>query len=188
MKPIKPYHYTNRVENNGAMMNGVGLISENYDKECPAPRLQPIDCSNDMDKVEGQQRGNILSNVNENIDSSVKDLYREPYGSTRTHNSPNIGQSNVDLQDIIQMESPKNMTIVQQGKILPYKEITKPFEMSDFYKYSTKFRQKQKSQTIDSSMSIPSASSTTSHKAQIQKIIYQPPNPSICHPIVNNFN
>uniref|UniRef100_A0A8W7PDP6 Cytohesin Ubiquitin Protein Inducing domain-containing protein n=1 Tax=Anopheles coluzzii TaxID=1518534 RepID=A0A8W7PDP6_ANOCL len=43
----------------------------------------------------------------------------------------------------IQMESPKNMTVVQQGKIMPYKEVTKPFEMSDFYKYSTKYRQKQ---------------------------------------------
>lgn len=169
------------------MMNGVGLISDNYDKECPPPRLQPIDCSNEIDKVEGQERSNIPSNVSEHIDNSVNDLSR-PYVSTKTHHSPNIGQSNVDLQDIIQMESPKNMTIVQQGKILPYKEITKPFEMSDFYKYSTKFRQKQKSQTIDSPNSIPAASSTTSHKAQIQKIIYQPPNPSICHPIVNNFN
>lgn len=45
--------------------------------------------------------------------------------------------------DIIQTESPKNMTVVQEGKIQPYKEICKPFEMSDFYKYSTKFRQNQ---------------------------------------------
>jgi len=36
-----------------------------------------------------------------------------------------------------------NITIVQQGKIQPYKEEEKPFEMADFYKYSTKFRQKQ---------------------------------------------
>lgn len=31
-------------------------------------------------------------------------------------------------------------TQVQQPKYVPYKETTKPFEMSDFYKYSTKFR------------------------------------------------
>lgn len=42
----------------------------------------------------------------------------------------------------IHVESPKNMTVVQQAKFQPYKEVTKPFEMSDFYKYSTKFRQK----------------------------------------------
>ncbi|XP_057323343.1 myb-like protein AA [Microplitis mediator] len=33
-------------------------------------------------------------------------------------------------------------TIIHAGKYQPYKEVTKPFEMSDFYKYSTKFRKK----------------------------------------------
>ncbi|XP_023288573.1 FERM domain-containing protein 4A isoform X2 [Orussus abietinus] len=36
----------------------------------------------------------------------------------------------------------KNCTIVQPGKYQPYREVTKPFEMSDFYKYSTKYRKK----------------------------------------------
>lgn len=45
----------------------------------------------------------------------------------------------------IRTESPKNMTVIQQAKFQPYKEVTKPFEMSDFYKYSTKFRQKSTS-------------------------------------------
>ena len=35
-----------------------------------------------------------------------------------------------------------NHTIVQPGKYQPYREVTKPFEMSDFYKYSTKFRKR----------------------------------------------
>ncbi|CAH1965196.1 unnamed protein product [Acanthoscelides obtectus] len=35
---------------------------------------------------------------------------------------------------------PKNCTIVQAGHCKPYHEETKPFEMSDFYKYSTKFK------------------------------------------------
>ncbi|XP_061726184.1 uncharacterized protein LOC133531795 [Cydia pomonella] len=39
------------------------------------------------------------------------------------------------------LESPKNLTVIEQGKCIPYREETKPFEMSDFYKYSTKFRQ-----------------------------------------------
>ena len=47
----------------------------------------------------------------------------------------------VAAEEEIQVESPKNVTVVQQGKFLPYKEESKPFEMSDFYKYSTKFRQ-----------------------------------------------
>ncbi|XP_052744359.1 translation initiation factor IF-2 [Bicyclus anynana] len=40
----------------------------------------------------------------------------------------------------VSLESPKNMTVIEQGKCIPYREETKPFEMSDFYKYSTKFR------------------------------------------------
>ncbi|KAI9581493.1 hypothetical protein GQX74_012818 [Glossina fuscipes] len=47
------------------------------------------------------------------------------------------------LSPDIRIESPKNVTIVQPATFQPYKEVTKPFEMSDFYKYSTKFRQKE---------------------------------------------
>lgn len=45
----------------------------------------------------------------------------------------------------IRIESPKNITIVKPATFRPYQEETKPFEMSDFYKYSTKFRQKESS-------------------------------------------
>lgn len=48
--------------------------------------------------------------------------------------SPVLVDSNVPL------ESPKNHMVVEVGKWQPYKETTKPFEMSDFYKYSTKFK------------------------------------------------
>lgn len=51
----------------------------------------------------------------------------------------------------IRIESPKNMTVIQQAKFQPYKEVSKPFEMSDFYKYSTKFRQKPDAATMGSS-------------------------------------
>ncbi|CAG5053492.1 unnamed protein product [Parnassius apollo] len=51
------------------------------------------------------------------------------------HSSPVLSPSAVSL------ESPKNLTVIEQGKCIPYREETKPFEMSDFYKYSTKFRQ-----------------------------------------------
>ncbi|XP_011633904.1 uncharacterized protein LOC105425045 isoform X2 [Pogonomyrmex barbatus] len=41
--------------------------------------------------------------------------------------------------------SSQNCTVVQPGKYQPYREVTKPFEMSDFYKYSTKFRKRNES-------------------------------------------
>lgn len=99
----------------------------------------------------------------------------------------------------IQTESPKNVTIVQQGKIMPYKEVTKPFEMSDFYKYSTKFRQKQQQQQQQHQFQPPQQQSSPSGQMSpngnsmlgpngelMQKAVYQPPNPSMCRPI--NYN
>lgn len=43
----------------------------------------------------------------------------------------------------IQVESPKNVTIIQEGSWKPYKEEIKSYEISDFYKYSQKYRQQQ---------------------------------------------
>lgn len=51
-----------------------------------------------------------------------------------------------EVNDIL-IESPKNVHVIQHAKIRPYKEISKPFEMADFYKYSTKYRQ-QKQATV----------------------------------------
>uniref|UniRef100_A0A6P4F0R4 Uncharacterized protein n=1 Tax=Drosophila rhopaloa TaxID=1041015 RepID=A0A6P4F0R4_DRORH len=56
--------------------------------------------------------------------------------------SPPLTVATASLSPEIRIESPKNMTVVQQATFQPYKEVTKPFEMSDFYKYSTKFKQK----------------------------------------------
>ncbi len=65
--------------------------------------------------------------------------------STSTYISTQSPALNIIKSPDIQTESPKNVTIIQQGKIQPYKEVSKPFEMSDFYKYSTKFRQQTQS-------------------------------------------
>ncbi|XP_071442597.1 uncharacterized protein sstn [Hetaerina americana] len=49
--------------------------------------------------------------------------------------------SEIDVFDtVVPFELPKNHMVIQAGKWQPYWEVTKPFEMSDFYKYSTKFR------------------------------------------------
>lgn len=44
----------------------------------------------------------------------------------------------------IKLESPRNICVIQEATFLPYKEETKPFEMADFYKYSTKFNKNGK--------------------------------------------
>lgn len=43
----------------------------------------------------------------------------------------------------LQVESPLNVTIIQEGSWKPYKEEVKSYEISDFYKYSEKYRQQQ---------------------------------------------
>ncbi|XP_046405320.1 uncharacterized protein LOC124170566 [Ischnura elegans] len=49
--------------------------------------------------------------------------------------------SEIEVFDtVVPFELPKNHMVIQAGKWQPYWEVTKPFEMSDFYKYSTKFR------------------------------------------------
>lgn len=78
--------------------------------------------------------------------------------------TPNISSAE------IQVESPKNVTIVQPAKFQPYKEVTKPFEMSDFYKYSTKFRQKTASANIMHSES-------NSPKLPPKNVMHQSKNP-----------
>lgn len=93
-------------------------------------------------------------------------------------NCSSLSPNSVSKTNDIRIESPKNMTVVQQAKFLPYKEEEKPFEMSDFYKYSTKFRQKN---ILPSNEFNDDGNGTLA--PPIQKVVYQPPNPSICHPV-----
>ncbi|CAG9816850.1 unnamed protein product [Phaedon cochleariae] len=67
----------------------------------------------------------------------------------RTDEKPAIeipAESNPSLKttdpniEILNNNIPKNCMVVQAGHCKPYHEETKPFEMSDFYKYSTKFK------------------------------------------------
>lgn len=72
-------------------------------------------------------------------------------------------------------ESPKNHTVIEAGKWQPYREVTKPFEMSDFYKYSTKYR---KGKTSPSAIGLHKNDATVQQKA-----IYQPLQPQECEPL-----
>ncbi|XP_011497725.1 PREDICTED: uncharacterized protein LOC105362086 [Ceratosolen solmsi marchali] len=57
-----------------------------------------------------------------------------------------LGSQENGNESIIPLNS---TTIVQPGKYQPYREVTKPFEMSDFYKYSTKFRKRVEANSIN---------------------------------------
>lgn len=83
--------------------------------------------------------------------------------------------ANLSNSSDIHIESPKNMTIVQQAQFQPYKEVTKPFEMSDFYKYSTKFRQKNTNTLSTSSPTSTAASAAVASPSADQNSPQLPP-------------
>ncbi|XP_034188901.1 stepping stone [Osmia lignaria lignaria] len=99
-------------------------------------------------------------------------------------------------EDTIILGSAQNCTIVQAGKYQPYREVTKPFEMSDFYKYSTKFRKRNEMNGQSASNEIQDDSretndaepdtSNTIHNGSVagsvQKRIYQPVQRMTCQP------
>ncbi|XP_076641663.1 stepping stone isoform X2 [Halictus rubicundus] len=105
-------------------------------------------------------------------------------------------------EEAIRLGSSQNCTIVQAGKYQPYREVTKPFEMSDFYKYSTKFRKRNEGNGQNTSNdaqeeqrgthytgtdlhgeSEPSNSNVVQNgSAAVQKRIYQPVQRMTCQP------
>ncbi|KAK2582596.1 hypothetical protein KPH14_004884 [Odynerus spinipes] len=110
--------------------------------------------------------------------------------------------------EAILVRSPHNCTIVQAGKYQPYREVTKPFEMSDFYKYSTKFRKRNEilgqtssnencldshvgDLTGSSDLQKESNSSNYVHNGNVtspvQKKIYQPVERMTCQPYLTTL-
>ncbi|CAH1394014.1 unnamed protein product [Nezara viridula] len=101
-----------------------------------------------------------------------------PFHYENNNNNARMNQASVNsiqFDTVVPYESPKNHTVVQAGKWQPYREITKPFEMSDFYKYSTKFRKSQSQVLANEAPSILQ-----------QKGIYKPLRPLECHPLASN--
>lgn len=93
----------------------------------------------------------------------------EESASHVTNSVPTTTAQQLSFDTVVPFESPKNHTVVQAGKWQPYREVTKPFEMADFYKYSTKFRKNV-------------ANATTAVSPQ-HKGVYQPLQPMTCQPL-----
>lgn len=78
--------------------------------------------------------------------------YDQPTTRPKVLEIPAESKPSLDVCDnaIRPLGSPQNCTVVQPGKYQPYREVTKPFEMSDFYKYSTKFRKRNEAANTQS--------------------------------------
>lgn len=78
-----------------------------------------------------------------------------------------VESTDFEFDSVVPYESPKNMEIISPGKWEPYREVSKPFETSDIYKYSAKYRHQQQQQQLQ----------------QQTKGIYQPLQPMACQPL-----
>lgn len=93
---------------------------------------------------------NDACHTNGNVSSSQSNLNisGSSVGSTNS-STGSVFQSRSDSTDTSQTsvayESPRNHMIISAGTYQPSREVTKPFEMSDFYKYSTKYRRQSSS-------------------------------------------
>jgi len=115
------------------------------------------------------QPSNFQANGHLKVHHATENIYLNPLANANA-NPPNIPpksklrytestrstMSNRDIENNIlphmhhappiQVESPKNVTIISEGSWQPYKEEIKSYEISDFYKYSQKYRQQQQQQ------------------------------------------
>lgn len=72
------------------------------------------------------------------VADSAPKIKEIPAESNPTSNTQRLPE-NLNIFTANNNTVPKNGTLVQAGHCKPYHEETKPFEMADFYKYSTKF-------------------------------------------------
>lgn len=128
-----------------------------YENTPPSSRQMPIvNSNNNTLRIQPPENGfynNPLANV-PNLPPKSKLRYSE---STRSTMSNRDFENNIvnsihsplsqHLQSPIHVESPVNVTIIQEGSWKPYKEEIKSYEISDFYKYSEKYRQQQQKNT-----------------------------------------
>lgn len=156
-------------------INNNHMINQVYDNTPPSSRtLNPSSSCRQLShqqillpNAENAHYYNPLANVNNttyhsnnnnsnapNLPPKTKLRYTESTRSTMSHrdlenNIVNTMTSPVQQQlhsPQLQMESPLNVTIIQEGSWKPYKEEIKSYEISDFYKYSEKYRQQQQHQ------------------------------------------
>ncbi|KZC11709.1 FERM domain-containing protein 4A [Dufourea novaeangliae] len=160
-------------------------------------------------------KGNYMPSMNHRkteIVAAELEQHLQPLASTRYEQTrkkvleiPAESKSSQDPSDeTIRLGSSQNCTIVQAGKYQPYREVTKPFEMSDFYKYSTKFRKRNEANGRNSSSEAQddprgahytgtntdlhgeSEATNTAHDgsaaSSVQKRIYQPVQRMTCQP------
>ncbi|CAL4071441.1 unnamed protein product, partial [Meganyctiphanes norvegica] len=83
------------------------------------------------------------STIPANQTNSTLNISGSSVGSTGSSNGsvfPSNTEADSSHSSLSFVESPRNHMVISTGSYQPSRESSKPFEMSDFYKYSTKYR------------------------------------------------
>lgn len=132
----------NRMDYENSDSNGNKRIFDNY---------QPVQNAN-KGSLKIQQENIYLNPLANNLNLSTPPVippksklrHTESTKSTTTDSENNV----VPYISSLQLDSPNSskFEVIQQGSWKPYKEEVKSYEISDFYKYSLKYRQQQEEQ------------------------------------------
>lgn len=115
------------------------MVQRSQSQQSPtAPMLMPRDVQKEpppLQSLESWRRGQPDNSVQQPMQyaSQTRPKVLEIPAESKPQDSSD---------DSIVLNSPNGQTVVHSGKYQPYREVTKPFEMSDFYKYSTKYRKR----------------------------------------------
>ncbi|XP_069684685.1 uncharacterized protein sstn isoform X2 [Periplaneta americana] len=155
-----------------------------YETSLDAPPSQESQSrpASSMRKRSPEPGGPAASDASSNLSRSSSNVSSEQHPQYRVHHVSTAKNETFDT--VVPFESPKNHTVVQAGKWQPYREVTKPFEMADFYKYSTKFR---KNQELGRASVAPGSDPSLHHQQpqQQQQLSYSPNSPGY-HPHTHN--
>ncbi|XP_076030690.1 uncharacterized protein LOC143018952 isoform X2 [Oratosquilla oratoria] len=115
----------------------------------------------------------LKGDLNESVGELSHNISSSSLGSASSVATPS--DPNDSFQTAVAFESPRNHMVISAGTFQPSREVSKPFEMADFYKYSTKFRRQScgnlNSCSVNSSASSISGSSTGGEMTPLSPVL-----------------
>lgn len=159
-----PKQYRPRVEsptstdlvNNNQVYENMQSPAQSIQQQIMAQRFHQQNSQNNSANHLNTRHGSEGIYLNPLANANTNPPHIPPKSRLRYSESARSTVSNRDIENNIiqymhhaptmQLESPNNVTIIQEGSWQPYKEEIKSYEISDFYKYSQKYRQQQQQQ------------------------------------------
>lgn len=111
--------------------------------DSPAPNRKSKKSSSSMIVMNDSMTSDGSTIPANQSNNSTLNVSGSSVGSTGSSNGsvfPSNAEANSSHSSLPFVESPRNHMVISTGSYQPSQETSKPFEMSDFYKYSTKYR------------------------------------------------